>query len=153
MSASAENRDPTRTVAIVLGAGGLVPFAALCAAAWALPADQRGWAVFALAAYGACILSFIGALHWGFALARRVPPKVAAFAMVWSVVPSLVAWVSLLLPAPVSLGGVAAGLFVAWLVDAKAWRAYGVAGWFPKLRIALTVGACASLLLAMPVAR
>jgi len=51
----------------LLGYAGLFPFFAAAAAALLGPPPWRGAALSALAAYGAVILSFLGAVHWGLA--------------------------------------------------------------------------------------
>ena len=53
-------------IARLLGYGGLIPFAAL--AALALGSSQSAAWIHALIAYGAVILSFVGALHWAFGM-------------------------------------------------------------------------------------
>ncbi|MFC7474774.1 DUF3429 domain-containing protein [Dankookia sp. GCM10030260] len=58
-----------------LGLAGLLPFLGTALLAWTAPPDWRGVALHALAAYGAVILSFLGAVHWGLAL--RAPPAEA----------------------------------------------------------------------------
>lgn len=54
-----------------LGYGGLLPFVALAGIGWWAPGTPLWgtplWGT-ALLAYGAVILSFVGALHWGFAM-------------------------------------------------------------------------------------
>jgi len=59
---------PTPPAVAWLGYGGLLPFLAL--AATGLWAPGTPWWSAALLAYGAVILSFVGALHWGFAMAQ-----------------------------------------------------------------------------------
>ena len=73
----------TRRLAWLLGLAGLLPFAACALAFFAAPEAWRGFAEGALIAYGAVILSFVCALHWGFAMAlpglddaRRVRTKI-----------------------------------------------------------------------------
>lgn len=63
---------------------------ALALLQWRAPAS--GWNP-VLLDYGACIASFLGALHWGRAVARDG----LAAGYVWSVLPSLLAWLALLL--------------------------------------------------------
>ena len=83
-----------------LGYGGLLPFVALSlgsVTAQFSGQDPQMWNA-ALLAYGAVILSFVGALHWGVAMTLRdltTAQRTACF--VWSVVPALVAWVALML--------------------------------------------------------
>ena len=56
-------------------ATGLLPFLATALLSWIAAEDWRGVALYALAAYGAVILSFLGAVHWGLAL--RAPASEA----------------------------------------------------------------------------
>jgi hypothetical protein len=84
---------PLPPIAIALGLAGLVPFVA-CGLAAANPGGIQ--AALALVAYGAVILSFLGGVHWGFALAepdgRRERTRFCL-----GVVPSLVGWAAVLL--------------------------------------------------------
>ena len=143
-----------------LGVGGLVPFVALSAPgqAW-LPVDAwfaplrvtlgrpslNGTEI--QVAYGACILSFLGAPHWGFALGGSPPasPRANAFRLVWGVTPSLLAWPCASTPAPLSLDALSAGLAAAMAVDLQCWRAGLVPRSYLSLRVPLTVVAVASL--------
>ena len=95
-----------------LGYGGLLPFLGLALAS-ALDANHRELWQKMLLSYGAVILSFVGAMHWAFAMLHpRTQGKSLNGVYAWSVIPSLVAWVALLL-APLSgttllLGGLLA---------------------------------------------
>ncbi len=85
---------------------GLLPFFVFATMAW-LPDDlaigRVGAAQLAqrvLVAYAAIILSFLGAVHWGVALAAPVPsaaPQLARAFLVWGVIPPLLGWLALLL--------------------------------------------------------
>ncbi len=116
--------DPPRP-ALILGPAGVLPFAGL--AAWAVLAPAA-WVGPAAAAYGATILAFLGAVHWGLAL-RPLPGEAAA---AWprlglGVVPALVAWVALLLPPGLGLWLLAAGLMATAGVETLGARR----GWVP----------------------
>lgn len=125
-----------------LGLAGLIPFAAGALAA----ALGWHWAGFALAAYGATILAFLGAVHWGLALAQ--PDQAAVERLAWGIVPSLWAWVALLLPLPVALSVLGAGILAtAGLETVAARRGLVSAGWL-RLRWVLSLGASSSLFLA-----
>ena len=73
--------------------------------------------------YGAAILSFVGAPHWGFALGGGAiagatsSAAVNAARLCWGVVPSLLAWPCASCPAPLSLDALSAGLTLAFCVD------------------------------------
>jgi hypothetical protein len=78
-----------------LGYGGLLPFVGLAAFSWLGPPVLPIDAAASLRAYGAVILSFVGALHWGFAMnlaGLDAPSRDRLY--VWSVVPSLLAFPS-----------------------------------------------------------
>lgn len=133
----------------LLGFGGLIPFAALALGAWLAPADWRAPLLAAQVQYAASILTFIGALHWGIALAAPGPAlqaRDARLALVWSVIPSLYCWLAALQPTGRALGLLVAGLAVALAVDERLYGRYPVPGWFIGLRRLLTGGACLSLL-------
>lgn len=84
-----------RTIAW-LGYGGLLPFVLLTIATAVDKDDAVFWSQ-ALFSYGSVILTFVGALHWGFALAiPGIPDKQRDAVLIWSVVPALVAWVALM---------------------------------------------------------
>lgn len=126
----------------VLGPAGLLPFAALAGlGAWGEP-----WAPFALLAYGATILAFLGAVHWGLALAER---RAAWGRMALGVVPALVGWVALLLPEPWGLLVVALGLLATAAVESWAAASGLVPMAYLKLRWLLSSGAAACCLAGM----
>lgn len=144
-----------RRWARVLGLGGLVPFVALALGSLALPGDLARIAVHAQIQYAAAILSFIGALHWGVALAA---PALSAprtrLALGWSVLPALYAAGAVVAPDLLpdleanrtTLALLAAGFVAAWLVDRLLYRGHPVPGWFVRLRATLTIGATLALL-------
>lgn len=85
------------TTAILLGIAGLIPFIATLAIIVLRPHDAPA-ATQTMIAYGACILSFLGAVHWGFALApgNTTPLALNLQRLSFGVLPSLVAWGALL---------------------------------------------------------
>jgi hypothetical protein len=97
-------------LARLLGIAGLLPFVGLMLAVFLTQGWTRGLALQALAAYGAVILGFLGAVHWGFALATpdagaRVPR------LAGGVLPSLWAWGALAgLPPSLACIALAVGL-------------------------------------------
>ena len=98
--------EPGRVVDLLLyrlGFAGLIPFVFLGLAAWLPLMEWRGYALYALAAYAAVILSFLGAVHWGLYLRSSQHRVLALPAPYWAVVPSILAWIALLLPLPYGL--------------------------------------------------
>jgi hypothetical protein len=113
-----------------LGYAGLLPFVAGALLAWRSPAGAA-W----LLAYAACIVSFLGGIHWGLALRER-PPR--AVSLGWGVTPSLLAWVALLLPSGAGLLVSAAALVACYAVDRRLYAREGLSAWL-GLRLRLTV--------------
>lgn len=100
-----------------LGYGGLLPFVGLALALLADPGHGLLWQQ-ALLAYGAVILSFVGALHWAFAmLLPGLTPAQAQGRYVWSVVPALLAWPAVLLPPGAAVPLLVAGFVAHYLQD------------------------------------
>ena len=126
----------------LLGLGGLIPFFGLAL----LSLAGERWARMPLLFYGASILSFLGAVHWGAALrsdeaeARWDWPR-----LVLGVLPSLLAWVALLLPARWDAGMLILGFLCLILVESAAERTGAVGRNWVRLRWVLTIGAVLSL--------
>ena len=124
-----------------LGYGGLIPFAGLAAAVWLLAPADSARSAHALLGYGATILSFLGAIHWG--LAMRDAAAQTRGLLLWGVMPSLIAWVALLTNPVAGLYLVTAGLWACFAVDRAAYPRSGVQAWLP-MRLVLTVVASLS---------
>lgn len=127
-----------------LGYAGLIPFVALALALWTVAPTQRGFISLALLAYGATITSFLGAIHWGLLMRDAAEPPAAL--LVWGVLPSLVAWIALLLAPGMGLLLMAALLWTCFAVDRALYPRYQLQAWLP-LRLALTLLASACCLL------
>lgn len=116
-----------------MGIGGLIPFVGLALLVWFGPAAYRPSTITALLGYGASILSFLGAIHWGLGMgdSSRAGPSL----WIWGVVPSLIAWVALLVTPAIGLGLVAAGLVACLAVDSRVYPRFAMAAWLPLRNI------------------
>ena len=122
-----------------LGYGGLVPFLAL-ALLGALDANHRELWQKMLLSYGAVILSFVGALHWAFAMVHPATQGQAASGIyAWSVMPSLVAWVALLVSPALGTTLLLGGLLAHYRQDLRLARVLALPGWYLPLRLQLTL--------------
>jgi hypothetical protein len=137
--------QPLAPVTRWLGYAGLIPFVVAAALVWLMPAAQRAAPAFALTAYGATIASFLGAIHWG--LAMREPNRAPTLHYVWGVLPSLLAWLAMLLAPWVGLVLLAVLLCLCYAIDRATYADFRVQHWL-RLRLQLTVVAAASCLLA-----
>ncbi|MDJ0806996.1 MAG: DUF3429 domain-containing protein [Gammaproteobacteria bacterium] len=114
-----------------LGYLGLLPFAAgLVGLALIAPGSEL--VMSGVHGYGAVILTFVGAIHWGRAMASN-----DAALMTWSVLPSLVAWISLLLKPEFGLPVLILSFLSLNFFDQQQ---YQDAAWFRPLRFRLTAG-------------
>lgn len=142
-------RSPFNTKASVgrlLGYLGLIPFVVLAVLSLLLGPVHQAAIAFALLAYGATIASFLGAIHWGLAMPDSDGAKSQ---LVWGVVPSLLAWISLLLPVPLGLLLVAATLVACLLVDYKLYPRYGLRAWLGMRTILTLVATLCSVVPAL----
>ena len=145
---SAVNRGEAAPIAaLALGLAGLIPFVSLAVLAATVPEHYVFWLT-ALAFYGATIVSFVGALHWGYAVKRSAEGLEAWMQYGWSVVPALIAWSSLLAPVWTGLRMQAAALVACYAVDRVLSRFDPVPRWLMRLRAVLTAVGTASLAVA-----
>ncbi|MGP9820269.1 DUF3429 domain-containing protein [Salinarimonas sp. NSM] len=135
-------------VPLVLGLSGLIPFyvpAVALLAGLDLGGDPAFLAL-ALAAYGALILSFLGGIRWGIAVAME-EQDAARRGYVIAVVPSLLAFAALALPPEARLWTLC-GLHVALgLLDYGLVCREEAPEWFGRLRLVLSGGAALALAL------
>lgn len=133
----------------LLGTAGVVPFVAL-AVLTSVPGPYEVVGRFALVAYGAIILSFVGALHWAFAmLLEALSGRARTWHLVWSVVPALIGWVALLLPPVVSIILLLVGFGSQFIVDRQLAGRASLPAWYLPLRRGLTLTVSLTLLLAL----
>jgi hypothetical protein len=151
-SADKQTRHPPAsavpTTAVLLGAGGALPFMMLAVGPLLLPATLREPAHLALTTYAAVILSFLGGVHWGLTLATEdggTTPQLYRLRLVLSVVPSLLGWGALFLPAGWDLVTLAGAFAVMLFVDLGPGAHSGAPEWYPRLRRPLSVAVITAL--------
>ena len=127
-----------------LGYAGLIPFVLLAVLMWLVDAELLPFVAIALGGYAAAIVSFLGGVHWGIGFIKgEAAPR---FHFIWGVVPSLIAWLALMMPAYASLPLLGLVVVACYAVDSKIYPAAGLASWLP-MRLRLTVVATASCVL------
>jgi hypothetical protein len=129
--------------ALQLGYAGLIPFVFGALLVWLLqpdtqqPSPPHGFAVAMLSGYAAVIVSFLGGIHWGLGFNHGQPRLFA-----WGVVPSLGAWVAVMMPPNAGLVISGAMLVGCYLVDRRVYPRHGLAAW---LTLRFRLSAVASL--------
>ncbi|XDZ66985.1 DUF3429 domain-containing protein [Alphaproteobacteria bacterium LSUCC0684] len=135
--------EKTPLSALILGWGGVIPFVATALAFKYAPPHVAITALEAGTIYGAVIITFIGAVHWGVAIKRE---DASPYVYLWSVIPSLLMALVLMLAPPFRPLLLLAGLILVWGVDLRSTRAGVLPRWYMRLRHGLTAVAGASLL-------
>ena len=144
--------SPTDKTIVQLGYAGLLPFVGLAGLMWLVRADRLPLVATALVAYAGVIVSFLGGIHWGLGFMHAggghapTPSVSRRFHFVWGIVPSLLAWLALMLPALVALTSLSLTLLVCYAVDRHTYPALGLSHWL-RLRLHLTLVATLSCML------
>jgi Protein of unknown function (DUF3429) len=120
------SNNKVSAVGRLLGYSGLVPFVTLAALSFLVSSEHRSAVIFGLLAYGVTIVSFLGAIHWGLTMVENIPNKQQ---LVWGVLPSLLAWISLMVQVEFGLLLLAAVLLLCLVVDYKIYPNFGLDHW------------------------
>ena len=142
-TAAAPYTPPLSDTARLLGHLGLLPFVGGAALVWVVNAEAQPYATLALAGYAAVIVSFLGGIHWGVAFRQTAP---AASLFIWGVLPSLVAWLAVMMPASAGLVVQGVMLVACYAVDRRVYPQQGLAHWL-TLRFRLSAVAALSCFL------
>lgn len=131
--------------ALYLGFSGLIPFV-FPTLFMGVTENYYPELAYAQVAYAASIISFLGGARWGFALPESSPAKPDWINLTNSVVPSLFAWMTMLMSDSILSAGAMAiiGLGISLHYDLSLLPTYP--GWFKALRAILTIVAFFSLL-------
>lgn len=144
-----ERRFDSQTIpsaALALGLAGLLPFAGAALSQYAsLPLLAPAFGLQVGIVYGAVILSFLGGIRWGTAIAPFASDR-QAIEFATSVIPSLAALAAVFMPEILGLGLLISGFLMQALWDVTAVEQGRLPRWFGKLRMILTAGAVVSLI-------
>lgn len=102
-----------------------------------------------LMTYAAVILSFVGALHWAFAMTLpNLNLKQTRWCFVWSIIPALVAWAALFLASFDGMLVMAAFFAGNFMQDAYLAKNVGMPSWYMRMRFHLSLVATSCLIIA-----
>ena len=130
----------------LLGYAGLIPFIFFGVTAWFGSTHWQAFSLHALGVYGAVILSFLGAVHWGLFLLDRSHRVLGQPAPIWAVIPSVAAWAALLLPTVPGLTVLLLLFALVLWIDRDSLRRFRLPPGYIQLRGYLTLGGTVSLL-------
>ena len=132
-------------IALVLGAMGLLPF--LLATISNLPGTALFHAAIPWRGYGAIILSFMGGAQWGLAVSAQPENTVTSLRRYSiSILPALVAWISMILESRSALLVQLAGFAMLLVYDIWTVSIREAPHWYRTLRLRLSLVVCACLL-------
>lgn len=130
---------PSNRIAACVGLATLIPFIVLASCLWLVAPVWQPQFAQALLGWGAVMLAFTGAAHWGAGVESGADPA-RSWAYVYSIFPAILAWVILLCPPSNGYFLLFAGLVAGFMVDRHVFPA-----WYVTLRAILTMAACACL--------
>ena len=128
-----------------LGYAGLIPFVAITAAIWSFEENSVNSLHQVLLSYAAIILSFMGAIHWGLAMASA---QIRNSQLGFSVFPPLIAWFASFAPMVWNYSLLILTFILLCAFDLIMHRQNSVPQWYPLLRIPLSVIVVFSLITA-----
>lgn len=120
------------------GYAGLLPFIGTLAGLFLTSGEIKEYFLKAFIAYSAVIISFIGAVHWGFILKSQTVER-AERLLAFAVIPSLVGWMGLLGPTLFSLVVFAAGFPCLYIYERHTKLRQLLPEWYMGLRLRLTI--------------
>ena len=136
------SNSPIPDLPSLLGWGGLIPFGLAALGTHSGVDSLVLYGFIGGTTYGAIILSFLGAVHWGLAMQDDRSP----YWYVWSISPALMGFTSLLIfDAKLQLLALMPLFVLTWSVDRQAASLGLVPPWYMRLRTILTIGAVTSL--------
>lgn len=129
----------------LLGYSGLIPFIISSALIWIPQYHQTAFE--SLSIYSAIIVTFIGGVHWGIAvqLTQQAIPSRVNSQFIFSVIPSLIAWVAIVFIQSYTLIILAISFVLFRLIE-KLHYIQHLPAWYSQLRNHLTLVATLSII-------
>ena len=138
------NTSTVPNIATILGYFGLLPFIGLALGLWLAPKQYLPDIHYALLTYGAVILSFMGAIHWGAAFDLKSDRQKLQLGI--SVIPSLIAWLAMLIPPNYAYAVLIVAFSILCIFDSQMTKQGCMPDWYPTLRVTLTTIVVAALI-------
>lgn len=126
----------------ILGYLGLLPFVFFAVTVWIAPDQQIVILNKLLLTYAACILAFMGAVHWGYAMVANAN----SWQLGLSVLPALLGWLALNMPSHWGYSVLIVSFVILCFADGRATQNNLAPAWYPRLRTPLTIVVILSLI-------
>lgn len=144
----ATNHFFNKHIARILGIAGILPFLLMTIATWIAPLANQAQIVRNQIGYGIAVLSFLGGIHWGGALAGSVLSVTQTKkALAWGVIPSFIAFTALPVDTGFAFAVLTIGFAASYQIDKHLYQWYKMPDWMLRLRFKLTCITVAALLL------
>lgn len=151
MNEDANSQDKKHIIIIanILGYAGALPFIGLSLISLLADEELANVAKSALHLYGAIILSFLGGLHWGRIASKNQYSKSDKWVLIYSVLPSLIAWSSFLMASiwRHSVWMLIITFILAYYIDRRFISASKWSLFMRSLRLNLTIISCLCLVM------
>lgn len=131
----------------ILGFGGLIPFYGLSITVLLAPdASLRNFAFVGLSVYAVAILAFLGAIHWGLAMAvSDLSAHLRKRLLIFGVLPALAGCGLFFMPGGYRLLGLALAFGAVLVFDSLHYQTLGLPKDWLRLRSQLTIGVVLAL--------
>jgi hypothetical protein len=126
-----------KTIIYCLSYGGLLPFVICIVGIYFGSKELSSYSMIGFVSYGAVILSFVGAVHWGFLLKSDSIQRQELLLSI-SVLPGLIAWLALISPVSVALFILAAAYPLLLIYEKKSELNKILPVWYISMRVKLT---------------
>ena len=132
------NINKTKNIIYFLSYCGLLPFVITLLVSILGSKELNSYSIIMFVSYGAVILGFIGAVHWGFLLESK-PIKGKGLLLSISVLPSLIGWFALIIPTPVALLILCITYPLLFIYERYSTLNILLPGWYMLMRLKLTI--------------
>ncbi len=133
-----EKYSRIKIIANLLGYGGVIPFLYALAGIAFGDTELVPFYMHSFLSYGAIILTFIGAVHWGLIMNMKSTSNCSWF-MLGSVVPAIVSWIAMMLSTKVALSILLSGFIITYIYEKTLLWELLFPDWYKQLRTNLTI--------------
>ena len=140
--------DGTKNIIYCLSYGGLLPFVICIVGIYFGSKELSSYSTIGFVSYGAVILSFVGAVHWGFLLKSDSIQRQGLLLSI-SVLPGLIGWLALISPLRAALLVLCIAYPLLFVYEKLSELNSLLPKWYMLMRFRLTIVVTLSMLIAL----